>query len=372
MRPRAELMNSAALPPSARHIVTYAQSLRGGGVERAMLRLARAWIEQGRRVTLLLGSAEGPLRAELPGGLHIVPLGSDNFGVLLRDVPGHVRRLAPDIVFCPGNHYTSVASLTRARLGRRGPPVVAKVSNTLRRPDQRFPIRQGNTVWLRLQPQFIDHVVAMTPAMAEETRALMGVSANRVSVIPNPPARPIPGAVMPALPPGRFLLGVGRLAVQKRWERLIAAMADIADPSVALVILGEGSERAPLEAQIGTLGLGGRVFLPGHAADPLPAIDRAEAVVLVSDFEGVPGVLREALAHGTPVVTTASTVAADEIVTSPDQGSIVPTGDPVALARALDHWLAPGRARPAPVAQPGEHAAEAYLALFDRLVAKPV
>ena len=41
---------------SARHILTYAQTLRGGGVERAMLRMAAGWLGEGRRVTLVLGS----------------------------------------------------------------------------------------------------------------------------------------------------------------------------------------------------------------------------------------------------------------------------------------------------------------------------
>ena len=48
---------------SARHILSYAQSLAGGGVERALLRLTRAWLAGGRRVTLVIGAPEGPLLA---------------------------------------------------------------------------------------------------------------------------------------------------------------------------------------------------------------------------------------------------------------------------------------------------------------------
>ena len=42
--------------PTAKHFLGFAQTLRGGGVERAMLRLARAWVAKGRRVTLVLGT----------------------------------------------------------------------------------------------------------------------------------------------------------------------------------------------------------------------------------------------------------------------------------------------------------------------------
>jgi glycosyltransferase involved in cell wall biosynthesis len=355
-------------PVPARHILSYAQSLRGGGVERVLLRLAEAWLAEGRRVTLVLGSDEGPLAAELPAGIERVVLGSTAHRAL-RAVPGIVRRRRPDVIFCPGNHYSGIAAWTRARLGRATPPIVAKVSNALRRADQSRAVALGYRGWLRLHPRFIDTLVAMTPAMRDEAIALTGFAPDRVSVIPNPPARYAIDPASPPLPSGRFLLGIGRLEPQKRWDRLIAALSHIAAPGVALVILGEGGERAALERLIASLGVGDRVALPGHALDPRPVIARAEAVVLTSAFEGAPGVLREALALGTPVIATDSSVAVREIVTSPLLGSVVPVDDPGALIAAIDHWLAPGRQRPPPVAEPGVGSAEAYLALFDRLAA---
>ncbi|QNA85995.1 glycosyltransferase [Sphingomonas sp. So64.6b] len=363
---------SAAPPPNARHILTYAQSWRGGGVERVQLRLARGWIAAGRRVTLAIGDPSGPLATELPDGVAVIATGSADYRQLLGAMPALVDRTKPDLIFCPGNHYTSIAAWIRVRRGGACPPIVAKVSNALVRPDQSFLVAEGYRRWLRLHPRFITHVVAMTPAMATEAAAAMAMPAERISIIANPPARAIVGAALPDLPQGRFILGVGRLVPQKRWDRLIDALARLADPAINLVILGEGEERAALEAQIASLGLGDRVRLPGHAADPLPVIGRAALVALVSDFEGVPGVLREALALGTPVVATESSVAVREIVTGPALGTIIPADDAAALVGALDHWLVPGRIRPAPVPQPGENASDAYLALFDRLVERAV
>jgi hypothetical protein len=68
-------------------------------------------------------------------------------------------------------------------------------------------------------------------------------------------------------------------------------------------------------------------------------------------------------------VTTDSSVAVWEIVTSPALGHVVPRGDEAALVRAIDHWLSPAAVRPAPVPEPGAESAARYLALFDRLVA---
>ncbi|WP_066799334.1 glycosyltransferase [Sphingomonas soli] len=350
---------------SAQMILTYAQRLQGGGVERAMLRMADGWLKAGRRVTLVLGSREGPLAAEIPEGIELRELGNAKHSALF-SLADHVREVRPDVIFCPGNHYSGIAALTRLRLGAQSPPIVAKVSNALVRPELSPAAEWGYRCWLRLHPRFLDAVVAMTPAMASEAIAEMRMPASRVHVIANPPATARTGAAPVALPEGRYIIGVGRLEPQKRWDRLLHALPRLADQEIKLLLLGEGTARGALEAQVAALGLGGRVSMPGHAGDPLPALQGAALAVLTSDYEGVPGVLREALSVGTPVVTTESSVAVREIVTSPDLGTVINREDATGLVAALDHWLAPGRARPAPVIPAGDPVAE-YLALFDSL-----
>lgn len=352
----------------AQHILTYAQTMRGGGVERAMLRMAKGWLGAGRRVTLVLGSDTGPLAAEIPDDIQLIHLDDPRHKALFA-LPRIVREQAPDLIFCPGNHYSGIAALTRLRLGRTCPPIIAKVSNALVRPDLGPSAMWRYRRWLRLHPYFLDQVVAMTPAMAAEAVAEMHMRSERVHVISNPPAEPIAGATPLTLPMGLYIVGVGRLEPQKRWDRLIAALPRLADQSVSLLIVGEGSARAALETQVAALGLQNRVTMPGHAGDPLPALAGAAVAALTSDFEGVPGVLREALSVGTPVVATESSVAVREIVSVPELGSVVPRDDAGALVGALDHWLAPGRIRPAPVAASGDSIA-AYLDLFDRTIAQ--
>lgn len=360
-------MSSIVDSEPAGHILAYVQSLKGGGVERALLRMTRGWVGRGRRVSLVVGALDGPLVAEIPLAAQVIELGDPRYHALLR-LPAIVRAHRPDVIFCAGNHYSGAAAYARLRLGRACPPIVGKVSNALVRPELAPGAAWRYRRWLRLHPRFLDHVVAMTPAMAAEAVAELGIAPERVCVIPNPPAEPITGAAPVALPDGRFLLGVGRLEPQKRWDRLIAALPRLADKSIRLVILGEGGARGALEEQVRALGLADRVSMPGHAGDPLPALERAAVVALTSDYEGVPGVLREALSVGTPVVATESSVAVREIVTSPDLGSVVARDDADALVAALDHWLAPGRARPAPVVAEHPDPVGDYLALFDRLV----
>ncbi|MDF2493971.1 glycosyltransferase [Sphingomonas sp.] len=348
---------------SAEHILSYAQTLRGGGVERALLRLAGEWITLGRRVTLVIGAPDGPLARELPDRAKVVPLGSPDYRALL-SLPRHIRAQRPDVIFCAGSHYTGVAAWTRWRLGRQTPPIVGKVSNALVRPDHGAATGLAHALWLRQHPRFLDRVVAMTPASAVQTAAMMRLSPSLIPIIPNPPARPMVGAAPLGLPlPPRYMLGVGRLAPQKRWDRLVTAVAAMRE-RVPLVILGEGEQRESLAAQARALGV--ELLLPGHAADPLPVMAGAALVALTSDFEGTPGVLREALSVGTPVVATDSSPAVAEIIADPAWGTMVPREDPAALIVALDRWMvAP---RPEPVTPPGNDSAARYLALFDSLM----
>ena len=353
--------------PAAKHILAFAQTLQGGGVERALLRLARGWVESGRDVTLVIGTVEGPLALELPKGVAVRHLHNGDYGSLVRAVPGIVRETCPDLIFCAGNHYTSVAGYCRLRLGRDCPPIVGKVSNALVRPDHGGFVAWGHRRWLRIQPWFLDHVVAMTQATAYEAMREMGIARDRVSVIANPPAVAMPDPAPVAIPAGRFILGVGRLEPQKRWDRLIEALPLLADREARLMILGEGSLRGALATQAAALGVSERVSMPGHSADPLPVVKAAAILALTSDFEGVPGVIREALSLGTPVVSTESSVAVRELIRGAEQGDVVARGDRAALVAALDRWLAPGAVRPEPTGDSGDSVAD-YLALFDRLV----
>ncbi|MET4896873.1 glycosyltransferase [Sphingomonadaceae bacterium jetA1] len=352
----------------ADHILTYALAMRGG-VEAALGRMLGGWIAQGRRVSLILGEASGSFQHSVPPGVETTMLGHQNYAGLAAALPGLVAQARPDIIFCPGNHYTAMAAWTRLRLARSCPPIVAKMSNAAERGDHHPLFAWGQRQWLARHPQFLDALVAMTPATARAAQIATGLS---VAVIPNPPSALPAATVDRGASPGsggpRHILGVGRLEPQKRWDRLITAMTHL-PPDVTLTILGEGSLRPALTAQIDILGLADRVSMPGHAADAPAAMAAAQVLALPSDYEGVPGVLREALAVGTPVVATDSSPAVREIVRDASLGSVVARDDLAGLVAALRHWVDPVVARPAPVPQPGQDSARRYLALFDSVVA---
>jgi glycosyltransferase involved in cell wall biosynthesis len=109
---------------------------------------------------------------------------------------------------------------------------------------------------------------------------------------------------------------------------------------VTLAIAGDGPDRAALERHAQELGLGERArFLGGLPRERVLRLFRAaDAALLSSSWENFPHTVVEALAVGTPVVSTA-VGGVPEVVTDGENGLLVPPGDPAALADALARLL---------------------------------
>lgn len=164
----------------------------------------------------------------------------------------------------------------------------------------------------------------------------------RIAVLPNPVRRLAPP---PSLDPQRelIILGVGRLTTVKSFDRLIDAFAQVAPafPNWRVVILGEGEERARLEARVVALGLQDKVTLPGATSDIAQYYDTASLLCHPARFEGFGLAVAEAMAHGMPVVAFADCPGVNALIEHDRTGVLVPSeGDPVsALALALAQMM---------------------------------
>jgi glycosyltransferase involved in cell wall biosynthesis len=135
-----------------------------------------------------------------------------------------------------------------------------------------------------------------------------------------------------------------------------------------LLIIGEGEERATIESRIAQLQLSDSVAMPGFVSNPLPYVKAAALFVLSSKTEGFGLVLAEALACGTPVVSTDCKFGPSEILDGGTHGRLVAVGDTAALASAMEAALNEEPDRPALSAR-GNHfslqrSVEEYLRLF--------
>ncbi|NJN86814.1 MAG: glycosyltransferase family 4 protein, partial [Leptolyngbyaceae cyanobacterium SL_7_1] len=117
-------------------------------------------------------------------------------------------------------------------------------------------------------------------------------------------------------------------------------------PDVVLTVVGDGSDRALLEARVQQLGLEETVQFVGYRsqAEVRACLQETDVFVLPSFAEGVPVVLMEAMAAAVPVVATRIAGIA-ELVEDGESGYLVPPGDAMALAAAIEALLLDGERR---------------------------
>ena len=141
---------------------------------------------------------------------------------------------------------------------------------------------------------------------------------------------------------GPHLAFVGRLAEVKGVPVLLEALSEIAQnfPGLRVTLIGDGPERANLEARAHCLGLDSVVHFTGYMSQSQVAeiLSEADALVLPSFAEGVPVTLMEAMASGLPVLAT-RVGGISELVEDGVSGYLVPPGNVNALTERLRDLL---------------------------------
>jgi glycosyltransferase involved in cell wall biosynthesis len=142
---------------------------------------------------------------------------------------------------------------------------------------------------------------------------------------------------------GLCALFVGRLEPEKDLPPLVQAFAAQPHAKATLVLVGDGSERARLEALVQST-CPGRVRFAGASSDPSVWLRAADLFVLPSKSEGMSNALLEAMAHGLPVL--ASDIAGNrEVIDRPEVGRLFPLGSVAQLAALLDQLFGDAQLR---------------------------
>jgi glycosyltransferase involved in cell wall biosynthesis len=318
-----------------------------GGITRVVVNLAGAFAEVGKRVELVTFAPDNPLAA-LPGlhpdvsGFNFPPGG--RLGHLLR-LRSYLKDRAPAVLLAAGQRPNMIAvwckrlfaPATRVFLSVHNAPTPGlRQLGTLR--------RRLRVLAIRLAYPWADGVICVSGGVANDLAGVSGMARERLTVIHNPAVSveslqaERSRAMHPWLATGQppVVLGAGRLTRQKDFPTLVRAFAIVAaERDCRLMIIGEGREREVLEPLIDELGLRGRVLLPGFVDDPIGFMGQAALFVLSSAWEGFGNVLVEAMAAGTPVVSTDCPSGPREILRDGELGPLVPVGEPQALAGAM-------------------------------------
>jgi glycosyltransferase involved in cell wall biosynthesis len=347
-------MSAISIKPA---VSIFLPALAGGGAERAMLHLAQGFAERGFPTDLVLANAEGDYLSHVPDSVRVVDLQS-RFPVVLSKTIAlrrYLQQERPAVLFSALDILSS--AIWAQRLSGVPTRVMMCVQTHLSR---QFRNHQPHTIG-KIRPRLVrwfypqaDAIIAASRGVAADVATLIGVPVESIQVIHNPVVTPEVLQKMqepvdhPWFAPGEppVILGVGRLVSQKDFPNLIHAFAQVRQQRAArLLILGEGEDRAQLEAQVRSLGLEADVSLPGFVENPYAYMAQASIFALSSIFEGFGNVVAEAMATGTPIVSTDCESGPAEILLNGKYGKLVPPENSDALAAAivatLDHPIPP-------------------------------
>jgi glycosyltransferase involved in cell wall biosynthesis len=253
-----------------------------------------------------------------------------------------VETRAPDLLVT--NSVKSHFLMWRSRLWRKHPWVAFHHGYT----DTDRKMRLYNRLDRWSLPH-ADRLVTVCHAFAKELTAITGVPLEKISVRHNSIRRQprVSAADIDAVRKRfgidgreRLVLAVGRLSREKAHLDLIQAFKRLretnADSSLKLVIVGDGPERARLEAAAESFKE--RVVFTGQLSDVQPFYALADVFVLPSHSEGSPNVLLEAMAANVPIVATA-VGGVPEMVADNESALLVPPNEPPSLAAAISSLL---------------------------------
>jgi glycosyltransferase involved in cell wall biosynthesis len=320
-------------------------SLRAGGAERAMVNLAEGLIARGIPVDLVLAYRGGPLLSAVPSEVRLVDLGSRRVLWSVRRLARYLDRERPAALLSALDH-ANLAAIWARRLSGASTRLVISTHSMISMAEKGSVPRRELLIPLlaRLFYPQADEVIAVSGAVADDLARKVRLPRGRIRVVYNPVVTPnlLTMAQSPidhpwigdGQPP--LILAAGRFAPEKDFPTLLRAFQRvIAERPAHLIILGEGAERGRLEALAAQLGIEDALMLPGYTDNPYTYMSRAAVFVLSSVWEGLALVLVEAMACGTPVVSTGCFGGVAELLENGRYGPLVPVGNHQALATAI-------------------------------------
>lgn len=326
------------------------RALEGGGAQRDMVFLCNALAARGVRVTLLTLRRDGPLRALLDPSIRILQVPGRKLRYAIPGLRYAISKLAPAIVLS-SEASLNLCTLAAVRLlaGRDRPKLVLREVGSPSIARHRDPYRQNRIAYglLRRFYRYADRIITLTEGARRDLMQNFSVPDEIISVM-------LTNAVVPPATVKRIaewngeagresdlIVCAGRLSPEKDQQTLIRAVALLPEGRPwRLAVLGDGPERRSLEELAYSSGVDDRVGFLGEVADPFAWMMRARVVVCSSIYEGLGNAIIEALACGTPVVSTACPYGPREILRDGTYGILTPIGDPAAMAAAIETALA--------------------------------
>lgn len=324
-------------------------TLEGGGTERNVVNLVNNLDREKYTISLVLGKVKGVFIKEILKDVLIINLNTCyTFGLFFKLI-GYFRREQPDIFVSAFPHMNIVGimarsfSKTKTKIVVTEQSITSLLSTTARTFSRKLVARFILPHLMRIVYPLAEAIVCVSKGVAEDLLKIIHNS-DKIRIIYNPITnKEIYKLAEESVDHFWFsdseipiIIMIGRLTKIKDYPNLLKAFKLIVEKrSARLVILGEGSEEEKIKLFSHKLGLSDNILFLGFQKNPYKYMKKAEVFVLSSFHEGFGNVLVEAMACGTPVISTDCMSGPGEIIENGENGILVPVANPEALAEAI-------------------------------------
>lgn len=316
-------------------IAFFISSLRMGGAERAVVKLANHWAAKEKEVFIITITDDAKDFYTLDKKIARIKLGlmepRKTFFQKVRlqfkrmhALTTTIRKIKPDIVI---SFQTETNLLALETAPFHSVPVIIS---------ERTNIHMQKMKWIpailrRLLYPLAQKIVFVSHGAAN---AYNWISKDKKAVIYNPVE---PVETFKDGERTQEIVALGRLVKLKGYDLLIEAFSSLAakHPAWNLKIYGEGPYRPDLENLISRYGLENCVFLPGATQNVPEVLSKAGIFVLSSRYEGMPNALMEAMSYGAPCISFDCAFGPSELIQTGQNGILVANGDVSELAQNI-------------------------------------
>jgi len=307
-------------------------NLGSGGAERTITYLSSYFVKRGHDVTVV--SITDDVFYELDNQVKLVKLGIPSYSRnLLEKAIRYLKRIVrirkylknskTDVVVCliPDNAKYVVNS----RIRRRFSLITSERNN---------PELDGNVDLKKEIFKNSDGVIFQTKRAQE---FYSDAIRDKSVVIHNAVGNPLVYDVKDIPMREKKISAIGRLTKQKDYPTLLRAFKIVLAeyPDFTLEIFGSGEDEAALKELTCELGISENVIFKGACKDAIIQASNSTCYVMSSLYEGMPNALMEAMAVGLPCISTDCPNGPAELITSGENGILVPVGDSEAIASAI-------------------------------------
>lgn len=332
-------------------VIFFLPSLGGGGAERTVIQLANSFAEQGLNIHLGVCDVTGEKSKLLLEVSPKIELVNFNCGRVMNSITPLKMKLKAeqyDCLVATQTHTNIVAGIAKKLAGVKTALIFREVST----PSKNLKLQGVSKFILKTLVNWTypmaQQVVCVSKGVEADFREYYSYKKNNLSTIYNPVLDDAYFEKLKVPVTHRFfnndnkvILAVGRLTEAKNFGFLISSFKDLHDqhPETRLLILGEGELRAEFESLVADLDLKDVVDLPGFDANPYAYFKYASLFVLSSNWEGLPGVLIQALASKVKVVSTDCPSGPMEILDHAKFGLLVECNDQAGLTQAMQQAI---------------------------------